>query len=221
MRVLAELEKIDDDCDKVGIQFVKIDDSDAAEEYGIEDLPAIIYFERQIPNIYDGDLEDEEEILRWLLDQLEKDEIEDVTDEMLDKLIKEGRSIAVLFYDNNDKKSQRALAELENIDDECDALNIAFVKIDNLEEAKEYGIEKLPKVLYFEKGIPTIYEGNLEDEEVLLEWLEHQANTDEIEDITDEMLDLIIEKMPHVAVLFCKFLKWEIFLDSTWHYFVF
>lgn len=32
-----------------------------------------------------------------MLSQLEKDEIEDVTDEMLDKLIKEGKSIAVLF----------------------------------------------------------------------------------------------------------------------------
>lgn len=79
-----------------------------------------------------------------------------------------------------------------------------FVKIDNTDEAKEYGIEKVPKLLYFEKGIPTVYEGNLEDENALLKWLEHQTQTDEIEDITDEMLDLIIEKMPHVAVLFCK-----------------
>lgn len=106
--------------------------------------------------------------------------------------------------DNNDKKSVKVLTELENIDDECDALGISFVKIDNVEEAKEYGIEKLPKLLYFEKGIPTVYNGNLENEDALLKWLEHQAKTDEIEDITDEMLDLIIEKMPHVAVLFCK-----------------
>lgn len=47
--------------------------------------------------MYDDDLSDEEEILQWLLSQLEKDEIEDVTDEMLDKLIKEGKSVAVLF----------------------------------------------------------------------------------------------------------------------------
>lgn len=47
--------------------------------------------------MYDDDLSDEEEILQWLLSQLEKDEIEDVTDEMLDKLIKEGKSVAVMF----------------------------------------------------------------------------------------------------------------------------
>lgn len=60
-------------------------------------IPAIVYFEKQIPNIYDGDLMDEEEILHWLVSQLEHDEIEDVTDEMLDKMVKEGRVLAVLF----------------------------------------------------------------------------------------------------------------------------
>lgn len=168
--------------------------------------------------------------MEWLVSQLEKDEIEDVTDEMLDRLIKEGKTMAVLFCewflyknqlyvfllhitimpnfifidDNNDRKSQKVLNELENIDDECDALGIIFVKIDNADEAEEYGIEKIPSLLYFEKGIPTIYEGNLEDEEKLLEWLRTQSESDEIEDITDEMLDIIIEKMPYVAVLFCK-----------------
>lgn len=106
--------------------------------------------------------------------------------------------------DNNDDKSQKVLEELENIDDECDALGITFVKIDNIDEAKEYGIDSVPSLLYFEKGIPTVYEGRLEDEESVLKWLEQQTTSDEIEDITDEMLDLILEKMPYVAVLFCK-----------------
>ncbi|XP_067631583.1 uncharacterized protein hlk isoform X8 [Eurosta solidaginis] len=202
MTVLEELEQIDDDCDKHGIQFVKIDDPKAAAEYGIDTIPAIVYFEKQIPNIYDGDLMAEEQILHWLVGQLEHDEIEDVTDEMLDKMVKEGRVMAVLFYDNNDKKSEKVLEELENIDDECDALGVTFVKIDNPEEAVEYGINKVPKLIYFEKGIPTIYEGNLEDEEKLLKWLEEQTTSDQIEDITDEMMDLIIEKMPYVAVLY-------------------
>ncbi|XP_014468405.1 PREDICTED: uncharacterized protein LOC106741192 isoform X4 [Dinoponera quadriceps] len=202
MQALNELEKIDDDCDRHGIQFVKIDDEKAAEEFGIDDLPAIVYFEKQIPNVYDGDIENEDEILEWLLSQLEKDEIEDVTDEMLDRLIKDGKTLAVLFYDNNDRKSQRVLNELENIDDECDQLGVAFVKIDNADEAKEYGIEKVPTMLYFEKGIPMVYQGNLEDEEKVLKWLEQQQKADQIEDVTDEMLDMVIEKMPHVAVLF-------------------
>lgn len=78
------------------------------------------------------------------------------------------------------------------------------MKIDNVDEAKEYGVDEVPGLLYFEKGIPTVYEGRLEDEESVLKWLEAQTTSDEIEDITDEMLDLILEKMPYVAVLFCK-----------------
>lgn len=35
--------------------------------------------------------------MEWLLSQLEKDEIEDVTDEMLDVFVKEGKTLAVLF----------------------------------------------------------------------------------------------------------------------------
>ncbi|XP_070499227.1 uncharacterized protein hlk isoform X4 [Chironomus tepperi] len=202
LQVIEELEKIDDDCDKHGIQFVKIDDSGAAKEHGVKDFPTIIYFEKKEPNKYSGDLMDEDEILHWLLSHLENDEIEDVDEETLERMVKEGRTMAVLFYDNNDKKSAKALAELENIDDECDQLGIAFVKIDNADEAKEYGIDKLPKLLYFEKGIPTVYEGNLEKEEEVLRWMELQTSSDEIEDVTDEMLDLIISKMHHVAVLF-------------------
>lgn len=56
MTVLGELEKIDDDCDRHGIQFVKIDDKKAAQEFGIDDVPSIVYFEKQIPNVYDGEI---------------------------------------------------------------------------------------------------------------------------------------------------------------------
>ncbi|XP_055320484.1 uncharacterized protein LOC129577457 isoform X19 [Sitodiplosis mosellana] len=202
MTVLEELEKIDDDCDKHGIQFVKIDDDRTSRGYGIESVPAIVYFEKQVPNIYSGDLLNEEEILHWLVSQTEKDEIEDVTEEALDKMVKDGDTLAVLFYDNNDDRSQKVLEELENIDDECDALGINFVKIDNTDEAKEYGIDSVPSLLYFEKGIPTVFEGRLEDEEAVLKWLEQQTTSESIEDVTDEMLDLILEKMQYVAVLF-------------------
>lgn len=111
----------------------------------------------------------------------------------------------IYLDDNNDRKSQRVLNELENIDDECDKHGIIFVKIDNAEEAAEYGIETVPALIYFENGIPLVYDGSLEEEEKVLKWLEHQMKSDEIEDVTDEMLDMLIDKLPNVAVLFCKF----------------
>jgi hypothetical protein len=53
-----------------------------------------------------------------------------------------------------------ALKELENIDDECDKNGVVFVKIDNAEEAKEYGIDNVPTLVYFENSIPSLYQGS-------------------------------------------------------------
>lgn len=60
-----------------------------------------------------GDVENEDEILEWLLSQLEKDEIEDVTDEMLDRLIKDGKTLAVLFCKLNVKPLVRERIDVE------------------------------------------------------------------------------------------------------------
>ena len=56
-RILEELESIDDDCDRYGISFVKIDDDRIAAEYGIDTLPALVYFENKMPNFFQGILE--------------------------------------------------------------------------------------------------------------------------------------------------------------------
>lgn len=54
----------------------------------------------------------------------------------------------ILFTDDKDqKKSQKVLAELENIDDECDQNDIAFVKIDDDKEAQEWGIDDIPTIV--------------------------------------------------------------------------
>lgn len=97
------------------------------------------------------------------------------------------------------------MAELENIDDECDQNDIAFVKIDDDKEAKEYGIETIPTMVLFEKGIPHIYEGDLMKEDDLLGWLLHQKRHSEIPEVTDEMMDKLIDNTPYLAVIFCKY----------------
>ncbi|XP_018017937.1 uncharacterized protein LOC108674456 isoform X2 [Hyalella azteca] len=200
--ILAELENVDDELNKEGIHVVKICDESAAKEYGIEETPALVYFEHEIPSLYDGDLRKEEEVLAWLVEQLHTDEIEDVTDEMLDKLIRESAHLAVLFYDEDEAESDLVLSELENIDDECDAHGITFVKIDDDQEAQEYGLDNVPALVYFEKGVPSVYVGSLLKEDELLAWLVHQISNDEIEDVTDQMLDKLIVQAEHLAVLF-------------------
>lgn len=52
-----------------------------------------------------------------------------------------------ILDDKDQKKSQKVLAELENIDDECDQNDIAFVKIDDDKEAGEWGIDEIPTIV--------------------------------------------------------------------------
>nr|XP_029727450.1 uncharacterized protein LOC115265655 [Aedes albopictus] len=201
-KILDELESIDDECDQLGINFVKMDDTEEAKDYGVTTFPTLVYFEQGIPTVFEGDLENEEDVLEWLERQTSSDEIEDVTDEMLDMIIEKMPHVAVLFYDKDSKTSQKVLAELENIDDECDQNDIAFVKIDDDNEAKEWGIEELPTMILFERGIPHIYEGDLMREEELLGWLVHQKRHSEIPEITDEMKDKLMRTYDHVAIIF-------------------
>jgi len=47
LQVIEELEKIDDDCDKHGIQFVKIDDAGAAKEHGVKNVRKFVFKKSQ------------------------------------------------------------------------------------------------------------------------------------------------------------------------------
>lgn len=52
--ILEELETIDDDTDKHGIQFVKSKDAKLASDIGIFSFPALVYYETGVPIMYDG-----------------------------------------------------------------------------------------------------------------------------------------------------------------------
>lgn len=96
--VLDDLENIDDDLDKLGIPFVKIDDDSIAKDFGIlDELPALVYFEEEIPSVYEGDLHNEDKALKWIIKQAQEDTIEEVTEEMLSLLVKE-REYVLVFY---------------------------------------------------------------------------------------------------------------------------
>lgn len=53
-KALQELENIDDEADQLGIGFVKIHDTALAEEYNLGSLPALVYYRRQIPILFEG-----------------------------------------------------------------------------------------------------------------------------------------------------------------------
>ena len=51
---MQNLEDIDDDADAVGVRMIKTDDAEFAQEIGITEFPAIVYYEHGNPHIYDG-----------------------------------------------------------------------------------------------------------------------------------------------------------------------
>ena len=46
--------------------------------------------------------------------------------------------------------------------------------------------------------------GDLVNQNQVLGWLIHQMKTAEIEEVTDEMLKILVHDHRHVAALFCK-----------------
>ena len=75
----------------------------------------------------------------------------------------------LLFYmnfhsldDPDSRKVDQLLETLERIDDDCAVRGIHFVKVasdDNDNSNDVFGIEKLPKLVYFENNQPSMYEG--------------------------------------------------------------
>lgn len=53
----------------------------------------------------------------------------------------------------------KVLEELENIDDDCDKHGITFVKTRDFSVADGYGVHEYPALVYFEGGIPNVFEG--------------------------------------------------------------
>lgn len=106
-----------------------------------------------------------------------------------------------------DKKSQKIINELENIDDECEEKDIDFVKTSDEGIDKEYDLATLPALAFYRHKFRTIYTGDLMKEEAILEWVLdlHDSQPDIIESVDRKTLQVLINDVEHLAVFFCKF----------------
>jgi len=205
LETLTELENIDDDVERQKIQMLKTTDASFAEEVGVESYPALVFFKEGVPNLYEGDLTVEEEVLDWLTEMKVESHIELITRPMLETMVEETQYLAVFFYKQNCRTCDQVIAELENIDDECDMYGIQLVKLKDPPLAKRYGIKTFPALVYFRNGNPLTFDGDLKSEESVLEWLVDDDNReleDEIEAVNFRMLDKLLETSPLMAVFF-------------------
>lgn len=171
---------------------------------GITQLPSLVYFEDQQPSIYDGDLLEEEEVLEWLIKQKNEDTIENVNREILLRMINEREYLAVFFY-NTDDESAEIAEHLEKIDDDCSDYDVALVKCNDNLIAKKYGVRNPPGLVYFRRGKHIRFEGNLFDEDEVLEWLtkpENMEMSDIIEKVNRRIFERLLSRNNYLAVLF-------------------
>ena len=109
------------------IRFVRIFDRDLAEEYSLPGLPTLVYFRRQIPLVYTGDLTDEPEVLEWLI--LHQNSVEDeitvasVTSEELGIMVENVDNVLVLFHDKRRKSQKVSDPRLKSKDCTCSESN--------------------------------------------------------------------------------------------------
>lgn len=94
---LDDLENIDTETDKHGIVFIKTADGTVAREYGCRSVPALIYFEKSAPSVYEGDISAEEDVLQWLIQQKTEDTIESVNKELLEQLVESSHYLVAFF----------------------------------------------------------------------------------------------------------------------------
>jgi len=177
-KILNELENIDDECEEKNIDFVKTSDEGIDKEYDLAELPALAFYRNKFRTIYKGDLMKEEEILEWVLELYESnpDVIESVDRKTLKVLINDVEHLAVFFYDDKCESCPGILEELETIDDDTDEHGIQFVKSNDVKLAHEIGIFSFPALVYYETGVPIMYDGNLKNEKRVLQWLIDQKN---------------------------------------------
>lgn len=79
---------------------MKTQDYSIAELYGISEYPVLVYFEANVPNVYEGSLKEEEEVLQWLIQQKTEDRIELITRVMLETMVEETQYLAVYFCES-------------------------------------------------------------------------------------------------------------------------
>ena len=200
--ILNELETIDDNLDEEEVEFVKCSEPNAQRDYGLTQVPALVFFENGVPEVYPGDLKNDDETLAWISGELSKQEIEEVNPSVLSYLMDSADFLAVLYYTKDTRRDTSILSRLENIDDDCKNNDIIVVKVGDEKEVAKLGMDDSPNLVYYENGIPNLYDGSLGDESIVLEWLVIQRNSASIEDVTDELLRSIVEEHEFVAVYF-------------------
>ena len=111
-------------------------------------------------------------------------------------------NLVVFFFEADDRDADEIIEGFETIDDDLEKKGFAMVKTSDEGVETNYGIIGLPKIVYFQHGIPIIGEIDLMDENAILAWIDKQSSSNSIHQVSDVVLEGLINKFDHIAVLF-------------------
>ena len=70
------------------------------------------------------------------------------------------KSKQFFFADDVDsRKAENLLEVMEQIDDDCAKRGIHFVKVSEDGAAEQFGVARLPSLVFFKNDLPSLYEG--------------------------------------------------------------
>ena len=206
--ILYTMDDLDKALDGKDIKMVSIDEKLIEKEYGLHGSPLLVHFNGNIPRVFDGELGDEEEFTKFVMESLEKSDIEEVNGDVLDSLITRLPNLVAVFFDSDDTKNMEIIESLEKIDGEFDKNGVPLVKVDEVTKAKdEFGLENLPAVLYWKGEVPNMYPGDVADNSALLDWVISTKSNDKIEFVTEEILEDMVDKFEYVVAYFQPYCK--------------
>ena len=111
--------------------------------------------------IHIGDYKDLKPFKSWLKDEIDNKDVEVLEMSAVEKVAKSGKALLVVFVEEG---TQTLNHELEKaITNICDRFDIGIVKVNEKEAATKYGIDEFPTIVYFEDGVPTIFEDENEN----------------------------------------------------------
>lgn len=96
------------------------------------------------------------------------------------------------------------LTKIENVDDEVARHGVTFYRTPDLEFAGSQGVHEFPALIYFQNGVPSVFEGDLTSEEDILHWVIDHRTESRIELVTRGMLEQEILETHYLAVFFYK-----------------
>ena len=85
--------EVKDDAVMAALDVTKPTNNAISKKYNVTGFPTLIYFENGVPEIYPGDLLNDDAILKWMLAELKQEEIKELTVPMLNKLIEKGHTM--------------------------------------------------------------------------------------------------------------------------------